>query len=77
MSQYNTEDGTKTWEPADSSTITRRNGLYVVEELGISAGALRVDSTPVSLEGRMLVDMVEITHIPHCYKAGEIQIERV
>lgn len=76
FSQYNTEDGTETTHYRGETRVFKENGLYVVEDLGISAGSIRIDDTPIAFEGEMWVNSVDITHDPCCYTAGEIQISR-
>lgn len=74
-SQYQTENGTKKYPVDGEIGITTRGGLVVIPRLGISAGALRIDSTSVVLrDGSLYLSPESVEHIPHAYKAGEIKI---
>lgn len=78
FSKYQTEKGSKVYKKPHKVNfeITRKNGLYVIESLGISAKALRIGGNSVVFtEGRLFVNTDEIEHIPHAYKCGEISVK--
>lgn len=77
-SQYQTDNGCKVYKPKGYGNIeiVKKNGLYVIENLGISSMALKINDNPIAFEkGKMEINADKIKHIPHCYKCGEIVIE--
>jgi hypothetical protein len=76
-SQYQTEDGCKEYNAPGELKVTTKNGLVVIEKLGISAKALRINSMPVALkDGELYCSCDKVKHVPHAYKAGEIEVIR-